>query len=646
MNDTPPLPDGFTLDAAPQGGGIPPPPAGFQLDHPDEQPPGFLEQFGHQLGLTGRYALEGAGNLAGVVSDPLGQFLPGYQKTGELAASAADALGLPKPQGSLEKTVGAASKALVGTGLTAGLGSAAGAAELAAQPGLQAASAILGGAGEEKGGAVGGLVGSLLPGGAAGLTGLSKLALRGGSAGQQRMADNLAAFQAAGTTPTVGQATEGGLARGLESLLAKLPGGSGRMATKAQTQADEIGARANAVADNLSPGSDPTQAGLAIQQGITGQGGFIDRFKQQSKALYDAVDQHMPPDTSVGVPATVSALYKITKPIQGAENVSDVLSNPKLASIADAFNADVRNSIQGGGNAALPYQAIKDLRSKVGDMIADAGLVSDVPKGQLKQLYGALSEDMRNGLQQVSPEAYTANNIAENAYRQGLSQIDKVDSIVGKAGGPEKVFAAAMSGTREGASTLNNVMSALQPEEQKVVASAVVKRLGAANPGQQTDLGDVFSPQTFLTNWNKLAPQAKQTLFAADPDTRAALDQIAKASSNIREGSRFLANPSGTGQAVMHSGTATAAILSALSGNVPALVGIGGTVGAANIGARLMTNPDFVKWLARNTTAPVGVLGGQIGYLDQLGQSKKDQDLRDAAQLLSQNLGSAGQGSP
>lgn len=282
----------------------------------------------------------------------------------------------------------------------------------------------------------------------------------------------------------------------------------------------------------------------------------------------------------------------------------------------------------------------------IGDKIADAGLAPDVSTRQLKQLYGALSEDMRNGLQSVSPQAYAANNQAENFVRNGHDQIDKIESIVGKAGGPEKVFAAAMSGTREGASTLNNVMSALQPDEQKVVASAVVKRLGAANPGQQSDLGDVFSPQTFLTNWNKLAPQAKQTLFAADPDTRTALDQIAKASSNIREGSRFLANPSGTGQAAAHTGTATAAVLSALSGNLPALAGIGGTVGAANIGSRLMTNPDFVKWLARNTTAPVGVLGGQIGYLDQLGQQKKDQDLTSAAQMLGQSLGSAGQGSP
>ena len=662
LSDLPPLPAGFTIDSAPQGG-VPALPPGFQLDHPTEQPPGFLEQFGRQLGLTGRYALEGAGNLAGVVTDPLGQFLPGYEKTGAAASRLADTLGLPQPQGDLEKTVGAASKALVGTGLTAGLGSAAGAAELAAQPGTQAASAILGGAGEEKGGAAGGLLGSLLGGAPAALTGLSKLALRGGEAGQQRMADNLAAFAAAGTTPTVGQATEGGLARGLESLLAKAPGSSGVMARKASTQAEEMGQQMARYADELAPGTDPTEAGAAIVKGIAGEGGFVDRFKAQTKALYDAVDQHMPGDTAVPMPATQNLLAKLTTPIKGAEATSGVLANPKLQSIAKAITEDTQNSQlaglgdkplpagsvtfgpdgtpQLGAGGTMPYQAIKALRTKVGDMIADAGLVSDVPRGQLKQLYGALSEDMRNGLKNVSPEAFAANNIAENTYRQGLDKIDKVDSIIGRAGGPEKVFGAALSGTRDGATTLNNVMSALRPEEQDIVTSAVVRRMGMANPGAQNDAGNVFSTQSFLTNWNSLSPQAKQALFKSDSSIRDNLDKIARVTSNLREGSKVFVNPSGSAATGLQLGTAASAALAAISGNVGTLATIGAGVGSANLAARLMTNADFVRWLARNTAAPVGVLPAQIGYLDQLGQKKKDQDLTDAAQLLSQNLGSA-----
>ena len=634
-------------------------------NHPDAQDNSFMGQLGHQLGLTGRYALEGAGNLAGVVSDPLGQFLPGYQKTGELASSAADALGLPKPQGSLEKTVGAASKALVGTGLTAGLGGAAGAAELAAQPGTQAASAILGGVGEEKGGAAGGLIGSLLGGAPAGLTGLSKLALRGGEAGQQRMAQNLENFAAAGTTPTVGQATEGGIPRFIESFLSKMPGSAGVMAKKAQTQGEDIGQRMTQYADQLAPGTDPTQAGAAIVKGISGEGGFVDRFKADTKALYDAVDQHMPGDTGIAIPATQNLLAKLTTPIKGAEATSGVLANPKLQSIANAIGEDTQNSQlaglgdkplpagsvtfgpdgtpQLGAGGTMPYTAIKQLRTKVGDMIADAGLISDVPKAQLKQLYGSLSEDMRNGLKNVSPEAFAANNIAERAYRAGIDHIDAVDSVIGKAGGPEKVYAAALSGTRDGATTLNSVMSALKPEQQDIVTSAVVRRMGMANPGAQNDAGNVFSTQSFLTNWNTLSPQAKQALFKNDSEIRQNLDKIAAVTSNLKEGSKVFAQNSGTAPAEAQIKLGLAA-MTAIA-HPPAAVPIIAGLGATNLGARLMTNADFVKWLARNTTAPIGVLPAQIGYLDQLGQQKKDPDLTSAAQMLA-STGLATAGSP
>lgn len=40
---------------------------------PDAEQPGMLSQVGRQLGLTGRYAVEGVGNLLGMVSDPIGQ---------------------------------------------------------------------------------------------------------------------------------------------------------------------------------------------------------------------------------------------------------------------------------------------------------------------------------------------------------------------------------------------------------------------------------------------------------------------------------------------------------------------------------------------------------------------------------------------
>ena len=99
--------------------------------------PGMLDQIGRQLGLTARYGMEGAGNLANLVTEPIrqnvtdplarmmsggpnlsdlitGNQAPQGESTGDAMSRLADSLGLPKPEGSLEQGVGNASRALAG----------------------------------------------------------------------------------------------------------------------------------------------------------------------------------------------------------------------------------------------------------------------------------------------------------------------------------------------------------------------------------------------------------------------------------------------------------------------------------------------------------------------------------------------------
>lgn len=82
-----------------------------------------------QLGLTARYGLEGAGEAAQIISEPIraitdrltgstGRTVP----AGVLAGQFADYIGLPKPETPTERTVGNATKLLAGTGATMGVG--------------------------------------------------------------------------------------------------------------------------------------------------------------------------------------------------------------------------------------------------------------------------------------------------------------------------------------------------------------------------------------------------------------------------------------------------------------------------------------------------------------------------------------------
>jgi len=80
-----------------------------------------------QLGLTARYGLEGAGEAAQIISEPIRAItdrLTGFsgrtKPAGELAGQFADAIGLPKPETPTERTVGNATKLVAGTGISLG----------------------------------------------------------------------------------------------------------------------------------------------------------------------------------------------------------------------------------------------------------------------------------------------------------------------------------------------------------------------------------------------------------------------------------------------------------------------------------------------------------------------------------------------
>lgn len=156
---------------------------------------GMINDIGRQVGLTARHGVEGLANTAQLVTEPIrygtdrlfGQ--TGKTKPlGAMASDFADMIGLPKPQGANERTVGEAAKLMAGAGgLAGGAGALASNAgpvagkmlsTLAANPLQQttaaAGSGLAGGASKEAGGgfwaqmgasALGGVAGGMAPSG-------------------------------------------------------------------------------------------------------------------------------------------------------------------------------------------------------------------------------------------------------------------------------------------------------------------------------------------------------------------------------------------------------------------------------------------------------------------------------------------------
>lgn len=154
-----------------------------------------------QVGLSGRYALEGAAQVADTVAEPIRNLIinpivrglggtPITSQT-EAAGRLADKVGLPAPENANERTVADASRLLIGAGVMIGLGGsmASGANTvvrglgrgLSAAPGLQASGAVgaglAGGATREAGGGPGAQLTAAIAGGLA--TPLAVNSLRG-----------------------------------------------------------------------------------------------------------------------------------------------------------------------------------------------------------------------------------------------------------------------------------------------------------------------------------------------------------------------------------------------------------------------------------------------------------------------------------
>lgn len=544
--------------------------AALQLAGSDKRAPTARGTFGSE----GGYMEPG---LARDIVQSAGQAAPMAVASGQVLRSAAGALPAVAPGES------------AGVGVLRQLGSSTAAQDVAGGVGAGVGSAIGQEVGGDTGRMVGTLAGALTGVGALSFPELIKRAFRGGEAGRQQFKAAVDDFAEFGRVPTYGQASGDGTAQGIENISSKLLGG-GPIRDSFVKTSEAMQQRLSTIADDLSRVRGDTEAGRVINRGITGPGGFVERFQGRSGQLWNNFD-NLIDDTA---PVTASNTQQTLNRIVNDTEFGQVLNNPLVARVRDMID-------DAGG--VMDYRTFRQLRTSIGQRLGDNNLVSDIPRSQLKQLYGALSQDLEGVAAQYGDDAVRALGRANKYTKAGHERIEGfVDRIANKVD-LDKVFAAATRGG-EGIQSINAIKRSLRPEEWEVVTSNVIRKLGRASSGNQDDLGEVFSVAKFLTDWDKLG-RAKSVLLSGSPrlnQYRENLDTIARAAHRIKEGSKSMANPSGTGQMVTNVGTAASAGTAAVTGNMPALSLVLGGVALNNGAARLMTSPKFVQWLARAST--------------------------------------------
>lgn len=428
------------------------------------------------------------------------------------------------------------------------------------------------------------------------------------------------AFTQSGVSPMAGAVSGSKTLQGIEQALSKLPASADIIGDALTKTLDDMGEYALKIIKRLSPTEGREMTGAAIKKGINK---FVVQFKEKGSALYDKVDEFIPANSRIDVSNFRATLD---------DTLTQFSADPAFAKVLDSpFIKSLKAAQKQSKDGTMSYGTLKALRSRVGNALDDRALVADTSQAELKRLYGALSDDMGRAAAESGEGALKAYERANAYWNAGRSRLDDVLKPVADKAFNQEVFQAAMSGTKSGSEKLRAIKKSLPQKEWDTLVAQQIREMGRATPGAQDVTGELFSPATFLTNFNKLSKDAQKTLFSNREyiGLGKAVDNLVTMSAALKDTSK-MANTSGTAQQLMYMNILTGGLggaYGASQGEDPtsgALTGIAiGTLGPM-AAAKLVTSPAFVNWLADGTKIATSGIGAHLGRLIAIAEKNKE----------------------
>jgi hypothetical protein len=360
-----------------------------------------------------------------------------------------------------------------------------------------------------------------------------------------------------------------------------------------------------ALATQLGKGVDPLSSGTALQKGAQGA---VGRYQDVTGDLYKPVNALEANPEVVPLGATHAAINEM---FSRYPNIPDWLAKnaPSLARVRETL-ANAPQTAE--GIPSLTFGELKSMRSDVGKMVNDHLTVGNIDQSRLKNLYGAMSDDMMGGAGQLGgPDAQSALSRADTYNAAKSARISNVLDAVIQAKSPEdaysKVLSMAGSTSRADLTQLGQLKRSLDPDAWNDFSSGVIQQMGRDPQGK-------FSPDKFVTAWSKMNPDGKKALFGEiSPD----LDAFARVANEQKSAGKFY-NHSGSGSHMISAMLLMDPLLegskalmegklgeAALSIAAPAVTAAGG-----HVGARLLANPGWGRAMLAASQSPANA--GQI----------------------------------
>jgi len=190
--------------------------------------------------------------------------------------------------------------------------------------------------------------------------------------------------------------------------------------------------------------------------------------------------------------------------------------------------------VQGLANPQRNFtlDALRAARTEIGRALSNFGQFdARLDRTQLKQLYGAISDDYQAGLVALAARArrnsrlgnnnpnYVAPSVANAAdralqryrvadryYRNGIERMDRFMNVLGAKTMEQasKRIGSYLKENTQNVQALESMASALRPEEWRAVLGNVIEDLGRLTPGAR-EAERVFSFERFATDWSKIS---------------------------------------------------------------------------------------------------------------------------------------------
>ncbi|MEM8971084.1 MAG: hypothetical protein AAGD43_03370 [Pseudomonadota bacterium] len=261
-------------------------------------------------------------------------------------------------------------------------------------------------------------------------------------------------------------------------------------------------------------------------------------------------------------------------------------------------------------------QDIRNLRSEIRRQIAslEDNERNVASLADLNRLHHTLGEDFyrllkrnaadyRNRKDEVNARKFEMSidrfKQADEFYQRAQEDVSRLrqftfDTMTAERAG-NAIYRAALDGGKGNIELVRSLRRTVQPEEWNEIASAMIREMGSVPPGQPGFTGDInFSLTRFATDWKRLSPQSRVTLFG-DRDKRAAfkeINEMANLATQFRE-FEALANTSRSGVHNLTAGLLTGSAAGLYYYPVTTL-----SVAALGYsGSLAMSNTRFLRWM-------------------------------------------------